>query len=131
MSKKFKCDQCEKYFKRKHTLSEHKKIIHSKLLLQYKCKKCNAFSKSLTNMNIHIGNRHNPYFKTNKHCSFGNCKARFKSMISLKKHSVNMHSHTLEKKILEEENEKMISLSNSKDNITSEEDYYEIVSIEV
>jgi len=56
-SKKFSCDQCDKYFKKHEELMTHQQIIHYKNL-PYDCKECNENFSSMEEMRTHLQRFH-------------------------------------------------------------------------
>ena len=88
--KPFKCtiDGCDKWFKTKDYLYEHKKLIHT-IEKRFKCDLCDYKTNCKTNLTHHLS-RHSsdrPY-----KCPIRGCNKTFKSKKSLKTHKSPSHS---------------------------------------
>ena len=87
-----KCDGCERFFKSKPALIQHKRFAHKKRVnMHAKCEHCSASVKTKADLALHNRLMHKAKGGSLIKCKYMNCSASFETKIALIEHHRVMH----------------------------------------
>lgn len=89
-NKRYECEKCNKYFKRKDHLKRHNESVHKLFSSNFMCKTCGKKFNRKDNFQVHTRS----HLTSSYVCPFENCQKAFKSKSSLNYHKLKHGSST-------------------------------------